>query len=261
MKRFALITAFLIVIAGLAGCGSKPGAAPPATTGSLQTLPADSQSPEDVQPSGTEPADTDNLSDFDEPDIPELTPWTEPASVDYQGSYLPVAQDADASKYPMLNVTQEVQIMLGDTGATLKIPSSWKLDDPDGIPTLVDAKNRSVGQIYLTCAYINEPYFALLPDGGTPMLWEKPGQYQYGARSLTLESDTTTAMDDKKTIIKIVGLMNDETYADEDGSEYYLVYCLSFDKAYVDGNNVDYVVSNKTIDEIAQSFQAIDMGE
>lgn len=255
MKRLALIVAFLVAAAGLAGCGSKPGAASPATTGAQQTMPAVTQSPGE-----TEPAGTDDPAAIGEPEIPEQTPWPEPESVGYQGRYMAIAQDSDASKYPALSVTQEVQILLGDTGATLKIPSDWRVDD-QGIPTLVDAKGRSVGQIYLKNAYLHEPYFSLMPESGIPMLWEAPGQYQYDARALTLESDATTAAEDKKTIMKVVCLMRDDAYTDDDGSEYYLAFCLCFDKAYVDGDDVDYVVSDKTIGEIAQSFAEIDLGE
>jgi hypothetical protein len=93
------------------------------------------------------------------------------------------------------------------------------------------------------------------PNDGTLISWETPDQYKYNARALTLESEMPTASTTKqKTIIKIVSIIMDEPNTDEDGTEYYTTFCLSFDKAYIDGGNVDYVISNKTIDEIAQSF-------
>lgn len=251
MKRISMLLAIILIVAGLSACGSKPGTAPVGST-----PPAEAVSPTDevtTEPMDTAPAETGGSG---ETAAPEQTPWPEPSSVAYQGSYLDIAQDKDASKYPSLKADKEVQINLIEMAITFKIPSKWRIDDPDGTPTLVDDKGRIVGQIYQVNAYLSDPYFSLTPlTGGTPISWEAPTQYKQGARALTLESDTPTAQTgQKKTIIKVVALMSGEPYNDEDGKEFYLALCLSFDKAYVNGGNTEYVLSNQTIDEIVASF-------
>ena len=257
MKRIVIITAMFIILTGLAGCSSTQGTAPvgstqPAQTATASTAGEPSPTPSDTQPTDTTPTPTDDLSDSGNQDITEQTPWPEPTSVDYQGSYLDVAQDKDASQYPTLKVNQEEQTFYG----TMKIPAKWSIDDPEGTtPAIIDAKGRIVVQIYQVSAYISQPYYSLKPDSGILMTWEATDKFQYDARIMALESDYTTASgESRKAVIKIVSLLSGDAYADEDGSEYYLAFCLSFDKAYIDGGNVDYVISNKTIDEIVQSF-------
>jgi hypothetical protein len=226
----------------------------------LQTIQTDTSAPTDTLPTETAPDQTDDPSGGDEP---ELTLWPEPASVAYGGSYLDIARDGNASAYPQLTVSKQVQITLLNMTITFKIPSSWSIEDPDGTPTFVDDKGREVGQVYQVNAYMTEPYFSLNQQNATPIAWETPGPYKYDARALTLESDNPTASTaEKKTIIRIVGVIPSEAYTDEDGKDYYMTLCLSFDKAYVNGSSVDYVVSNKTIDEITKSFaDGLDLDE
>jgi hypothetical protein len=247
MKKISIIVTIFIVIAGLYGCGSKPGTVP---AGSTPPATQYATGEATAQPTESAPAET---AASEETAPPERTPWPEPSSVAYQGSKMDIAQDKDASKYPSLNVSQEENTCFG----TMKIPAKWRIDDPDGIPTLVDGKGRIVGQIYQTEAHMSEPYFTLKPDTGTLITWETPGKYKYQSRAMTLDSDAATVPDgEQKTVIKIVSLFSNETYTNEDGTEYYLAFCLSFDKAYIIESTVDYVLSNQAIDEIVASFAA-----
>jgi hypothetical protein len=258
MKRIAMITAVLAILMGLAACGTKPTASPvESATGAQTSLAATSTAPTgDLTPLPTDEATTEPTDSGDEYDLSNATPWPDPKSVDYSGNYLAIAKDADSSKYPALTLTNEIQTVYG----TIKLPSTWSIDDPDGTPTVVDAKNRPVGQIFLALAYVSQPYYALKPEEGTLILWEAPDQF---TRKMTLESDYPSASDENmKTIVRIICLMDNQPYADEDGAEYYLTYCLSFDKAYINGSSVDYVLSNAAIDAITGSFTiAVDTGE
>jgi hypothetical protein len=258
MKRIAAITAVMVLVAGLYGCGSKQGNAPVSSAQPLQTIQTGTSAPTSVEPS--QPTDTspDQTDDSSDPDVPQATQWPDPTSIAYSGNYLNVAQDADASKYPALDVSQQVDTCFG----TLKIPAKWSVSDPQGTPTLVDDKGRSVGQLYQINAYLSQPYFSLYSkDDGTLMTWFENTSYQNTSnqlddREFSLESDHPTALDStkQKTIVKTVCLLDSEPNNDETGAEYYPAYCLSIDKAYINGSSVDYVISNKSIDEIVMSF-------
>lgn len=257
MKRIAAITAVIMLVAGLSGCGSKQGNAPVSSSHPLQTIQTGTSAPtigNTPQPSDVSPDQTDDGST----DAPAATQWPEPTSINYTGSYLNVAQDADASKYPTLDVSQQVDTCFG----TLKIPAKWSISDPDGTPTLVDDKGRSVGQIYQVNSYMSHPYFDLYQNSdGTLMTWFENTAYQntpnqLDDREFTLESDHPTTLDStkQKTIVKTVCLLLSEPNNDETGAEYYPAFCLSIDKAYVNGSSIDYVISNKSIDEIVKSL-------
>jgi hypothetical protein len=250
MKPIATITAAIIILMSLAACGTAPAASPAESTQGAQTSPpVSSPAPTgDLTPQPTAEATASSTDSGDNYDLSDATPWPDPTSVDYQGSYMGIALDEDSSKYPVLTLKNEIQTTFG----TIKLPAGWRIDDPDGAPTIIDAKNRPVGQLYQALAYASQPYYALKPDDGTLMTWEAPDAF---TRRMTLESDHPSASgENMKTIVKIICIMNSQPYADENGAEYYLTYCLSFDKAYIQGGNVDYVLSNAAIDAIAGSF-------
>lgn len=253
MKRLAAILAAAMLVTGMSGCGSKQGNAPVSSALPLQTIQTGTAAPSangTAQPTDASPTATDDSNGQDQP---QLTPWPEPTSIDYTGSSLSIAQDADASKYPALTVSQQVDTCYG----TLKIPAKWSISDPDGTPTLVDDKGRSVGQLFQANAYATQPYFGLYTkDDGTIMTWVDNTSFKYDAREFALESDHPSVDDSKKqkTIIKTVCLLADEPNNDDTGAEYYPAYCLSIDKAYITGSTVEYIISNQAIAEMMKSL-------
>ena len=250
MKRIVAYNTFLLILSALlAGCAGHSASASPTATTPIQTIismpavtgPSQTPSLQPGQPAYTFGEDNDSTP---QPQIP----WEEPESVDYKGKYLDIALDKSPAKYPAMKMTKAVETTWG----SVKIPGDWSIQDADAqYPQFVDAKNRVVGGIYQLKCYAWEPYYALKPEDDTLIAWEKPEGFPDGARAMALESDYSAASAEKmKTIVRTVCIFSD-IMVDDDGYEYFVATCLSIDKAYIVNGKIDYVISNKAIDEIA----------
>lgn len=261
MKRYALAATVLALLTLFTGCSKNTGpastASPANTTApSLHTtvvMPTPSPSASPTSSAIATPEPSANLSDDDDDEqtTPPQTPWVEPTAISYTGKYSSVAADKEVKKYPVLSVKNSVQTEWG----TMMLPIQWSIEDNgDGTYLILDAGNRSVGMLYQVNSYNSEPYFGLKPDSGTLISWEALKGYPYAAKAMTLECDNPTVLpENTKTVIRIVCILSNDVASDDDGLQYSVALCMSFDKAYIKGNKTDYVLSNATIDEIAKS--------
>ena len=182
---------------------------------------------------------------------PMPTPWPEPATVDYGGSYSDVALDRNPGLYPALKLTANA---IETSWGPLRLPEGWTVDDAEGsAPVILDGGRRAVGVIAQVISVPSEPYFSFKNEDDILIAWEAP-EYALPARILTVETPPSTDLNGGKAIVRTVCLITEGPYSDDE-SAYYLAICLSLDKAYVsvDGK-IDYVISNAMIDEIAKSL-------
>ncbi len=233
-----------LMLAACSGTAAPTGSAGPVPTAVMMT----------GEPAGsaqTNEQTSESAEDF-ETKTPELTPWPEPKSVDYTGPWLDVARDKDAAKYPVLKLASQA---VTTTWGALRLPEGWTMRDAEGFePTILDSKGRVVGLIEQIESYPDEPWFSLLPDDAIPMLWETP-DYKVDARAITMLCDTPAAeIAQRMTIRRQVSVIVGGPVIDDGGTASYQVINLVFDKAYLDGDRVEYVLSNRVIDEIARSF-------
>jgi hypothetical protein len=193
MKRIALVTA--VLLAGLAAAGCSRGTAPPASSAPALTAV--------VMPAGTpaptnDPDSTGTPAEEFETAQPLLTPWPEPAKVDYTGKYLDVAQDRPPANYPKLKLAGAA---VETTWGSLKLPQGWTVTGADGPePVIKDGKGRTVGAIYPLTSIPTEPYFSLMNEEDTLISWEIP-DYPMDARVLTYEQRTTDENGKSKELV------------------------------------------------------------
>ncbi len=230
----------------LAACSGT--AAPTASTGPASTAVVMTDGPA-VTAQATSQA-TGPAEDF-ETVAPELTPWPEPEAVDYSGKWLAVAQDKEPSKYPALKLAEKA---IATTWGALRLPEGWTVRDADSFqPIITDSSNRAVGILEQIDSYPDEPWFSLLPEDAAAILWETP-DYPVDARVLTMEDGDTDGDASRKTIRRQVTLIVGGPMIDDGGTASYQAISLILDKAYVHGDQVSYVLSNKVIDQIARSL-------
>lgn len=251
MKRIPMVLAIILVLAAVSGCTGTPVASknsspvPTAILMPVATASIVAASPVETL-AGHEPEE-----DY-EKEIPVQTPWPEPDMVDYSGQYLAIAKDLEPSRYPALKMGST---LFETTWGVLKLPEGWAMQDADGHqPLITDSKGRMVGTILQLYSYPTEPWFALKFESHTLITWEVP-DYALATRVLTVESETPSAAEGtRKTIIRQVALITEGPVFDDSDTASYVAICLLIDKAYIDGEKVEYIASNQVIDSIARSF-------
>lgn len=240
----ALVVSLPLVLAACSGTAASTGSTSPAPTAVMMT----------GEPAGSAQvtAQTNDPAEDFETKTPELTPWPEPKSVGYTGPWLDVAEDKDPAKYPALKLASQA---ITTTWGALRLPGGWTMLDAEEFqPIILDSTGRAVGLIEQIESYPDEPWLSLMPEDATPMLWETPA-YKMDARVITMLCDTPSADSSRRmTIRRQVSVIVGGPVIDDGGTASYQVISLTFDKAYVDGDLVEYVLSNKVIDEIARSF-------
>jgi hypothetical protein len=176
------------------------------------------------------------------------TPEEGPGAIDYQGSFRYIAEDGEGTDYPVWSAGKDVKTEYGE----INVPPEWtqtggSFTGPSG-KTLLQMERQDFEA--------DLRYFGVLPNHTDLIGWERLGDKDgFEVYAAALEADEPAASgDDTITIRKIVYFRSDKTF-NYGGNAYFRGYALWFNKAFVNGGKIQYLISNQTIGEIVKSFK------
>ena len=181
---------------------------------------------------------------------PQSTKWR------YDGSYQYIAEDGSGADYPDWNVDKTIKTKFGD----IEIPSEWKQEQsPSHQISLLTADGNPILEIRIQSFILSAPYYNVPPNHFDRISWESLGDRDgYRMFALTGECDLPAASGDCTiTIKKYIYFISNST-GTYNGVQFQYGYCLSFNKATILNDEIIYLVSNKTIDEIIDHFKPYD---
>lgn len=171
-------------------------------------------------------------------------------TINYQGQYRYIAEDGKKTNYPKWEVNKTVQINDGE----ITVPSDWILADSHFIN--LQGKTMLFIEIENFDPDPTVRYYGVLPNHSDLISWDTlPDNNSFKMYTAALESDEPAASGDNTITIRKLIYFKSNINGVYNGHEYYYGYLLGFNKAFINGDKIDYEISNQTIEEIVNSFK------